>query len=327
MSKIPAALQEKWNFISGLPYAGQCKWMLNGFWDKLEREAETIWTWCNTFSSLDQEKKAAGTQLDEFWSHKFLESLGETMTVIEMRDKFRTIDADFNKKMSLIEYMIYKYKFPIPAVINAPQGENKEAITKAQTMVDAAQRAMEEMNQKLEQSSAAAAQAKTTADAAAKAAEAAAAAEADDKRALDDLRNQEEAYKKRMADLEATKNDMSIGVVRRNKAANEYDQLKAEDPLPLRKAKITQQATLKKSEKARALAEDAKAKAAADADAAETAEAAARASVAEAEARFQEANDELEKAKKLGGVANGDIWWMQREIIEKQKYMPKSKRT
>lgn len=55
---------------------------------------------------------------------------------------------------------MYRYKFQIPAVCNAPQvltrdffshfnppiqGENKEAIEKAQTMVDAAQNAMEEV--------------------------------------------------------------------------------------------------------------------------------------------------------------------------------------
>ncbi|KAH3762569.1 TolA protein [Pelomyxa schiedti] len=324
-SKIPPALIEKWNFISGLPYAAQCKWVMNGFWDRLENEGEQIWTWCQTFSKLDQEKGAAGNQLDEFWSHKFLESLGETMTVIEMREKFRTIDADYNKKMSMIEYLIYKYKFPIPAVINAPQGENKEAINHAQSMVDSAQRAMEEMNQKLEQSSAAAAQAKSTADVASKAAEVALAAAQEDKRALDDLRSQEDSYKKQMADLEAIKGDMSVGVVRRNKAANELDQLKGKDPLPLSKAKITQQATLKKSEKARALAEEAKAKANADAEAAEAAEQAARASVQEAERQLQAANDELERAKKLGGVANGDIWWLQREIAEKKKYLPKGR--
>ena len=42
------------------------------------------------------------------------------------------------------------------------------------------------------------------------------------------------------------------GVVSRNKAKNELAQLKAEDPLPLRKARITLEAALKRAEKTRA---------------------------------------------------------------------------
>lgn len=33
----------------------------------------------------------------------------------------------------------------------------------------------------------------------------------------------------------------------------------------------------------------------------------------------------LEEVRKKPGVADGDIWFMQRELKEKQKYLPKSK--
>ena len=39
---------------------------------------------------------------------------------------------------------------------------------------------------------------------------------------------------------------MTLGTVRRGRSANELEQLKGEDPLPLRKAKITQEAALRK---------------------------------------------------------------------------------
>ena len=284
MSRISAEDLAKWEAITAKKYADQCKWVLNGFWDKLEVEAENIWKWCQTFSELDPEAKAEGHELDEFWSHKFLETLGETMTVIEMREKFRKIDADFNKKMSALEYIIYRFSLNIHAVINAPQGGGDPAqINKAQAMVDEAQKAVDDMNAKL---------------AAAKA------AEEENRKALHELQMQEKAYEDKKAELTKIKSDMSIGVVKRNRASNELDQLLAEDPLPLRKAKITQSATLKKSEKATA---------------------AANAAVAAAEAKLQEALDFLEQAKKNGDVAKGDIWWMQREITEKKKYLPKSR--
>ena len=50
--------------------------------------------------------------------------------------------------------------------------------------------------------------------------------------------------------VELEKKSQEGSVVQKSKAANELAQLKSEDPLPLRKAKITQTATVKKSEKA-----------------------------------------------------------------------------
>ena len=67
----------------------------------------------------------------------------------------------------------------------------------------------------------------------------------------------------------------------------------AEDPLPLRKAKINQQAAVKKSEKARIAAEDAKAK--------------AEDAVKQAEAKLAEATAFLDRAKASGGVAKGFV--------------------
>jgi len=353
MSRIAKDQEAKWQQIESRNYAGQCKYMLNGFWDTLEKEAELVWNWCQSFCELDQDKHADGNELDEFWSHKFLEGLGETMTVIEMREKFRKIDADFNKHMSMVEYIMFRYGFSIPSVLTAPQGDNTEGIKRAEAMVKAAQAAVDEMTAKLEQSKAAAERAtaaanaakkaadaaRVTAEASAKAAKAVAEAEAEAKAALAELQAQEKAFEDKKASLDKIKNDMSIGVVKRNKAANELDQLLSEDPLPLRKAKINQSAAVKKCERATKAAETAKAKADADAAAAEAAsqkaaaaereaiaaEEAAQASVVEAENKLQEALNCLEEEKQKGGVAQGDIWWMQREITEKKKYLPASR--
>ena len=434
MSKVTAEQQAAWSEIVGKNYAGQAVWFLNGFWDEMEAQAEDVWKWVELFGQLDQEKHADGCELDEFWSHKFLESLGETMTVIEMREKFRTIDVDFNKRMSLIEFLSYRFKKTIQEVIDAPQGGNQEEINNAQAAVHAAQAAVDEMVARLaeatrtseaadaaaaeatrtsEAADAAAAEATRTADAAnaaaaeatrtadaanaaaaeatraaevataadeeasAKAADAAAkadaakaaadeaeavaapyrAAVAENEQALDALHAEEKAYNDKKEALERAKNDASAGVVKRNKAANELDQLLAEDPLPLRKAKINQAATVRKMEKAakpfneasakaKAAAEAAEAAAAeataaadhareesdkaeaakneadATAAAAEAAKAQAEAAVKDAEGMLQAAVDSLEAAKKKGGVAHGAIWWMERSLEEKRKYMP-----
>jgi chromosome segregation ATPase len=354
MSRIPANLQEKWSFIQAKRYSDQCIWMMNGFWDQMQNDAESIWQWSAKFSELDPERKSDGTDLDEFWSHKFLESLGQTMTVIEMREKFRQIDADFNKKMSMIEYLMYRYKLKVLDVINAPQGDNQAQIQEAQTKVATAQSAVDEVLRLLEEQRAAAdVAAKADAEASRTAAAAKAAAEeadavaapyraavAENDAALKELQAQEKAYSDKKATLEAAKADTSLGVVKRNKASNELDQLLAEDPLPLRKAKINQTATLKKMEKSAAPFNEASAKANAAKQEAEAAAAAARAgreaaeaaareteaAKAEAEAKLQEAMDFLQEAKSKGSVAHGAIWWLERSVIEKRKYMPAGKK-
>jgi len=284
MSRVDKADTAKWEELSAKCFKDQAIWALNGFWDIMEKDAELVWNWCQTLGELHQEKHADGCDLDEFWSHKFLETLGETMTVIEMREKFRKIDADFNKRMSLLEYLMFRYNIEPHAMVVAPQGGDQEQINKAQAMVDSAQKAVDAMNTAL-----AAAQA----------------AENENKAALEELRAQEKAFEDKKAALEKTKNDTSIGIVKRNSAANQLDQMLSEDPLPLRKAKINQAAAVKKSERATKAAE---------------------AAVKNAETKLQEALDFLQRAKQSGGVARGAIWWMEREITEKKKYLPASRR-
>lgn len=42
-----------------------------------------------------------------------------------------------------------------------------------------------------------------------------------------------------------------------------------------------------------------------------------------AQQMFKEAEDQLEAVKNAGGgVAQGKIWWMERELAEKKKFMP-----
>jgi len=284
MSRVDEPDIEKWLEISAKNFKDQAIWALNGFWDILEKDAELVWTWAQKLGELHQEKHADGSDLDEFWSHKFLETLGETMTVIEMREKFRKIDADFNKRMSLLEYLMFRYNIEPHAMVTAPQGGDQEQINKAQAMVDTAQKAVDAMNTALA---------------------AAVAAENENKAALEELRAQEKAFEDKKAALEKTKNDPSIGIVKRNSAANQLDQMLSEDPLPLRKAKINQSAAVKKSERATKAAE---------------------AAVKNAETKLQEALDFLQRAKQSGGVARGAIWWMEREITEKKKYLPASRR-
>jgi len=297
--------------LTRMKYEEQAKWFLNAFWNAgIQGECESVWKFSQKFIELDSKKKE-GNELDEFWSHKFLESLGETLTVISLREKLRQIDMDANGKMALLEYLLFKYAKAPKDVITAPQGENPEELQAAQVRLDAVQLALNDLLKQLEDQQKALAEQRRAEEEVRK-------SEEDLRQAVQALTSQEQAYQNQLKELERKSTDTGASVVSKSKAAAELAQLKQENPLPLRKAKITQEAALRKVEKERKVAEAATAAAEAQAKHVE-------ASVRETEARYQEAVEALEEVKKKGGVAYGSIWFMEREMKEMQKYLPKRK--
>merc|ERR1712137_390294 len=91
---------------------------------------------------------------------------------------------------------------------------------------------------------------------------------------------EEKAYNDKKEELE--RKSTEGGVVSMNKAKNELAQHLAEDPLPLRRAKITAEAAVKRAEKASKISADARASAEASAEAASKARQEAEASAAQA---------------------------------------------
>jgi chromosome segregation ATPase len=281
------AWKGKFQELTSKTYKEQAIWWLNGFWehDGAQKEAETIWGITNLFIKLDEKKGKTGNELDEMNAHRLLETMGETLTVVEMRERLRKIDIDNNKKVALSEYLLTRYNKGVEALVAAPQGsgnqkEIESAENRLQTVAEslAKQQAAEESVRK---------------------------AEASLQAAVDDLKSQEDAYKLQCDTLEAKSTDSKLGAVQRNKAANELAQLKAKDPLPLTKAKITQEAALRAVQKERKAAE---------------------AATADCQARVDEAEQALKDLKANGGVPQGQMWWLERELAEAQKFMPQSKR-
>ena len=156
------------------------------------------------------------------------------------------------------------------------------------------------------------------------------AAKAELEAALAELHAQESAYEQKTQTL--TKKSEEGGVVSRNKAKNELAQHLGEDPLPLRKAKITQAAAVKKAERATLAAAEARTAAAeatkrateAKEECKRTKEAAEKA-LEEAKQKLKEAEDYLNEVKSRPGQAQGAIWWIERELHEAKAYVPERK--
>jgi len=314
----------------------------------------------------------------------FLEKFDETLTVRDMRDKLRSTGAiganERPKLVPLTHYLLYKYSADWKTLVDETrQGGNREELEKAEQLLAEVQAAFRESEAKASTARQALAEAQSAENAAvrreneakaseaeAKAREADAVARENEAReaeapfkaaqeevasALAEVHKQESEYHGKIADCERRSSEG--GVVQQNKAKAELAQLRAEDPLPLRKAKITLEAAEKRATKARApfeaatkiatdarhVASQAREAAEKDAQAASKArQAATNAAQASARAkdaaeaalnaaadRLQEAEDYLRVVKSKPGVSYGSIWWIDRELFEQRKYLPTSK--
>jgi hypothetical protein len=276
---------EKLQDLATYTYKGQAIWWLNSFWHKHEADAEKLWSFANKFAQLDLDKKAEGNGLDELNAHRFLENFHETMTVQELRTKMRSTGAlepsERPKTTSLIHIALVKYNLDWHELVNASQGSNPAELKKAQQQLEQVRIAFEECRQ---------------AEAPFKA------AQEEVESALREVQSQEESYQGKIAD--AKKRSEEGGTVSRGKASAELAQLQAENPLPLRKAKITLEAAQKRAEKARAPFLEARQK---------------------AEDAFNQAQAYLDEISKKGGSPLGSIFWLNRQLHEQKKYQPTSK--
>jgi len=351
MSALRGTDSEKLAELATKTYKEQATWFLNSFWEAFASEiAEKVWGYVHTFIELDTDKKAEGCALDELQAHRFLEKYNETLTVHAMREKLRSTGAIGSqvRLVPLTHVLIFKFNADWRVLVNTPQGNQEELrhaeglLAEVQSLFAEAERRAQEAAARLREAKAREADAKRTEQQARdKEAEARAqeapfkAAQEEVDSALSEVKAQEDARNNRTQELKTL--STQGGVVQQNKAKNELAQHLAEDPLPLRKAKITLEAALKRAEKARApfeaatkLAEEARAvaeRAAWEAEAAAKksaqANAVAEAALDEAKNKLEEAEAYLEEVK--ARIPHGAGWWLERELHEARAYLPTSK--
>eukprot|EP01095_Lingulamoeba_sp_RSL-Kostka_P017199 TRINITY_DN87_c0_g2_i2.p1 TRINITY_DN87_c0_g2~~TRINITY_DN87_c0_g2_i2.p1 ORF type:complete len:301 (-),score=176.41 TRINITY_DN87_c0_g2_i2:331-1233(-) len=278
-------------------YADQAVWFLNSYWNSWgEENAEKLWSYVEKNAELDLQHGKDGCALDEMMAHRFLEVFDETLTVRELRNKLRDSQAlkekERPKTVPLSHFLIFKYDCDWNYLVNASQGDNQEQVEQAKAMLDAVQKALNDAQ-------AAADEAKAREEDAKKAENASKQAQKELEAALAELHAQEEAYNNKTETLK--KKSEEGGVVSRNRAKAELEIHLAEDPLPLRRAKIDQGAAVRKAEKATIAAEQATAAAVAAREASEAA-------VDEARARVEEAEAYLQEVKNQPGSAEGQMW-------------------
>jgi myosin heavy subunit len=329
--KIEEKIMKEFNEITHKPYKHQAVFFLNAYWPEFQRKdkkfeefPEQVWKFWQKLLDIDKtqweelHKKlwktgwTEGSSLDEFFSHKYLEVLGKTLTGIAFRNEFRKIDVNFDKRMALVEFLVWEFGRNVPEMMKRPQGDNQEEIMAAQAALETVQKALADLQVKLEAQ-------KAALEAQKEAEEKVKKAEAELKVAVDDLAKQESDYKHQVDTLNAKAHDDKAGAVSRNKAANELAQLKEKDPLPLRKAKLTQEAALRAVQVQRKAAEEATAACEAEKKRVEQA-------VEDAHQKLLKAQEKLDEVSRKGGGGQGSLWWIQREIDEAASFLPGGKK-
>jgi len=53
-----------------------------------------------------------------------LEKVGETKRVVELREELKQIDLNFDKRVALLEFLLYHYKKQVPEFLSKPQGNS-----------------------------------------------------------------------------------------------------------------------------------------------------------------------------------------------------------
>jgi len=334
--------EQKFRQLSSKTYKDQAIWFLNAYWGTFgEKEAEKLWKFKHKCDELDLNKRSEGSALDELNAHRFLEAFNEPMTVREMRDALRATGATGSDKFTtvpLTHFLVSIYKVNWKQLVNASQGDNKAEIEHAQRLFDEVQVAFQESETKHQQAAAALkeshareAEARTKEAEAKTREEEAEAAKRELEAALADLKAKESEYNNKTQDL-TKKSESASGVVAQNKAKAELAQHLNEPTMPLRKARITQEAAVKKAEKTKQAAADARAAAEAAVHssvqarkASEAAKAAAEAAVEAAKVKVDEAEAYLQEVKAKPGNAQGSLWWLERELHEARAFLPEKK--
>jgi len=146
--------------VAGRRYQDQAKFFLNAFWPEIGADkAESVWNFWKKFIELDKLQYGAlaegkkpevcseGSSLDEFWSHKFLESWSKTLTAVAFREEFKKIDVNFDKRMAMVEFLLYEHKQTVAELLKRPQGVNEELL-KAQAALDEVNKEVEAIEKK-----------------------------------------------------------------------------------------------------------------------------------------------------------------------------------
>lgn len=119
---------QRYTELTEQPIEEQAKFFLRSFVLEFQGKFEEILELCQTFKKFS-DKGGEVKVLNEFETHRFLEHVGETLTVRELRDHLREIELDkSNPKISYVEYLLWKYGKNLELLFNPPGDVSPEIL-------------------------------------------------------------------------------------------------------------------------------------------------------------------------------------------------------
>uniref|UniRef100_A0A7S2PQR4 Calcium-regulated actin-bundling protein C-terminal domain-containing protein n=1 Tax=Leptocylindrus danicus TaxID=163516 RepID=A0A7S2PQR4_9STRA len=341
--------------VKSLKFKDQAIWFLNStIYGQKADTCELVWSIHKKCVELNTAGED-GTDLDEFSAHRLLEFSKQAKTIKELREFLIGLHSGSLNcpRVSLIELLIFMFGVDWKSLLRSPYGCDEKSLNEAAagleilrttlTYAIAESNRAKERTEEARQAELRAAQEEAkfikAAEAANKARDTLTQVEEEAKAILETIKAEENIHERRRSALEKKLADLSLGIVQRNKAKAELSILFSEDRTPLRKARIDQEATLQKLHKATAKAEAAAKDAQTMATLAEKAKLLAHGAVQDA-VQSNKVSDEsipiamqalknahviLEKLRQERSTGFGTIFYVNREIQEAEKFMPKRK--
>jgi len=106
-AKISDKDKKEWDEIVARPVDGQADAFLKAFIEEFQGKVEVVLDIAEKFKKFLLRKD--DVDLAENEAHYFLEKLGEPVTVKTLRDFLKDIDLDNNRRLSFLEYALYKF--------------------------------------------------------------------------------------------------------------------------------------------------------------------------------------------------------------------------
>lgn len=345
--------------IASLQYRDQAIWFLNTCETTHDSEScELVWNMHKECVKIDKKKENGSGLSSDLDAHIVLEQVKSPVTQVELREFLNKIDPERTRRtIALVDIIFCYFKIDNWEELTKEDKKyfNQEALEKAKSSLKDAKSKLKQAVNAKKKSSLEAAEAQLAMERASTEEEEAREAEKQARKleqtfsqskakaevSLQAVNDQEDEYQKKMKDLVCISDDDSNGIVKRSKAKVELTNLRNEDPLPLRTAKINNEAAVRKlkkseenSKKAAIAAVNRQQSSIAAQSAAESAKNIATEAGKEAEEAIPIAKEAFEKVKVLvlelmsqGDVPYGSLFYIDKETVEAEKYIPKSKVT
>jgi len=128
--------------ISKAPYFSQALAFLHVLWnDGAQHEAVKAWSYSQVFSRFDS-RKAEGNALEKEYAIQFLTFTCDALSDAEAAELFHKIDLNKNGKLSLIEYLIFRFKKTVLDVESVELGAEEAVVSEIATKLQAVLRSI-----------------------------------------------------------------------------------------------------------------------------------------------------------------------------------------